>query len=65
MVLELLLSTFGGSITPVSHKPNIVRYRLHNRAGLTTLIYAVNGEIRNPIRIQQLTTICTNYGITF
>lgn len=65
MVLELLLERFGGSITPVSGKPNVYRYRLHNRASLINLISAINGEIRNPIRVEQLSRICINYNIPF
>jgi len=36
---------------------------LHNKQGLLKLISAVNGLIRNPIRLLQLTKICVIYEI--
>ena len=39
-----------------------LRYRLHHKEGIEKLIEAVNGEIRNPVRIKQLGKICTKYG---
>lgn len=35
-----------------------VRYRLHHKEGIISLIHRVNGEIRHPIRQQQFQKIC-------
>ena len=53
---------FGGSI---KLRPGIkwLRYRLHHKKGLLDLINAINGEIRNPIRLLQLNKICDKYNI--
>ena len=42
---------------------NFLRYRLHNKKGLLNLISAINGEIRNPVRLLQLDLICNKYNI--
>ena len=55
--LTLIKEKFGGSLHFRSGK-NWVRYRLHNKVGLLSLINAVNGEIRNPVRLLQLKNIC-------
>ena len=55
--LNLIKQKFGGSIK-VRANQNHIRYRLHNKEGLSKLIYAVNGLIRNPIRMLQLAKIC-------
>lgn len=65
MVLELLLELFGGTITPVTGKPNVYRYRLHNRVELISLISAINSKIYNPFRVEQLSLIYLNYNIPF
>jgi hypothetical protein len=62
--LNLIKQKFGGSIK-VRANQNHIRYRLHNKEGLLKLIYAVNGLIRNPIRMLQLTKICEKYEILF
>jgi len=54
---------FGGSVK-LRAGNNHLRYRLHNKAGLLDLINAVNGLIRNPVRIIQLGKICLNYDIS-
>lgn len=54
---------FGGSVK-LRSGVNFLRYRLHHKKGLLTLIEAVNGEIRNPVRLLQLNKICENYNIT-
>jgi hypothetical protein len=63
--LTLIKDKLGGSLHFRSGK-NWVRYRLHNKIGLLPLINAVNGEIRNPVRLLQLKKICENskYNIT-
>lgn len=53
---------FGGSVK-LRAGDNHLRYRLHHKAGLLNLINAVNGLIRNPVRILQLGKICDKYGI--
>jgi hypothetical protein len=53
---------FGGSVK-LGAGDNHLRYRLHHKAGLLNLINAVNGLIRNPVRILQLGKICINYNI--
>ena len=53
---------FGGSIKPISNA-NALRYNLSNRKGLTKLIKAVNGEIRNPTRLLQMNKLCVKFDI--
>uniref|UniRef100_UPI00257FCD90 hypothetical protein n=1 Tax=Heterobasidion parviporum TaxID=207832 RepID=UPI00257FCD90 len=53
---------FGGSIKLRSGM-NWLRYRIHHKKGLLDLINAINGEIRNPVRLLQLNKICANYNI--
>jgi len=53
---------FCGSIQLRTGK-NHLRYRLHDKKGLLSLIYAVNGLIRNPTRLLQLGRICDKYQI--
>nr|YP_009710748.1 LAGLIDADG endonuclease type 1 [Amanita thiersii]QFZ98696.1 LAGLIDADG endonuclease type 1 [Amanita thiersii] len=36
---------------------------MHHRQGMLDVINAVNGEIRNPIRLLQLSNICDKYNI--
>jgi hypothetical protein len=54
---------FGGSVKLRSGVQRL-RYRLHHKKGLLDLIHAVNGEIRNPVRLLQLKKICDKYDIT-
>uniref|UniRef100_UPI0023D8A802 hypothetical protein n=1 Tax=Gonatophragmium mori TaxID=2966219 RepID=UPI0023D8A802 len=53
---------FGGSIK-VKSDVNWLRYRLHDRQGLTRLINSINGLIRNPNRLLQLAKLCEKYEI--
>lgn len=53
---------FGGSVK-LRAGNNHLRYRLHHKDGLLKIIYAVNGLIRNPIRLFQLNKICYKYNI--
>lgn len=53
---------FGGNIK-LKSGVNWLRYRLHHKSGLINIINAVNGEIRNPIRLIQLNKICNVYNI--
>ena len=61
--LYLIKQKFGGSVK-LRSGVNWLRYRLHNKKGLLDLINAINGEIRNPIRLIQLNKICVNYNIS-
>lgn len=60
--LYLIKQRFGGSVK-LRAGNNHLRYRLHNKAGLLNLINAINGLIRNPVRIIQLGKICFKYDI--
>lgn len=53
---------YGGSVK-LRAGDNHLRYRLHHKAGLLSLINAVNGLIRNPVRVIQLAKICLKYNI--
>ena len=53
---------YGGSVK-LRAGNNHLRYRLHHKTGLLNLINAVNGLIRNPVRIIQLAKICLKYNI--
>jgi len=53
---------FGGSVK-LRSGVNWLRYRLHHKQGMLDLINAVNGEIRNPVRLIQLNKICDKYNI--
>lgn len=61
--LYLIKQKFGGSIK-LRSGINFLRYRLHHKKGLLELIQAINGEIRNPVRLIQLNKICDKYNIT-
>lgn len=61
-VLYLIKQKYGGAVKLYAGD-NYLRYRLHHKAGLLSLIHGVNGLIRNPIRILQLGKICNIYGI--
>jgi LAGLIDADG endonuclease len=54
---------FGGSVK-LRSGINWLRYRVHHKKGLLDLINAVNGDIRNPVRLLQLNKICEIYNIT-
>lgn len=60
--LHQIKNVFGGAIQ-LRAGDNHLRYRLHSRAGLLSLIAAVNGHIRNPVRLSQLNRICVEYGL--
>lgn len=55
-------SRYGGSIK-LKEGNNWLRYRLHHRIGLINLINGVNGLIRNPVRLLQLSKICEKYNV--
>lgn len=62
MFIYQVKQKFGGSVK-LRSGVNWLRYRLHHKKGLLDLIHAVNGEIRNPIRLLQLNKICQLYNI--
>jgi hypothetical protein len=62
--LKIIKNKYGGYIKLRSNA-NALRYRLHHKAGLLSLINDVNGLIRNPDRIIQLNKICVHYGLRF
>jgi len=53
---------YGGSIK-LRAGDNHLRYRLHHKTGILNIINALNGLIRNPVRILQLGKICLLYNI--
>jgi hypothetical protein len=55
---------FGGSVK-LRSGVKAVRYRLHHKKGLLDLIKAVNGNIRNPVRILQLERLLNLYNIKY
>lgn len=61
--LYLIKQKFGGSVKLRSGL-KWLRFRVHHKKGLLDLINAVNGEIRNPVRLLQLNKICDKYNIT-
>lgn len=54
---------FGGAVK-LRSGINYLRYRVHHKKGLLDLINAVNGEIRNPVRLLQLNKICETYKVS-
>lgn len=63
-LLHQIKQLFGGSIkTRGSLKA--LRYRLHNKEGLTKLVHAINGNIRNSIRQEQFKCILKLYNIKY
>ena len=53
---------FGGAVK-LRTNLNHLRFRIHHKQGMLDIIKAVNGEIRNPIRLLQLNKICEKYNI--
>jgi ubiquinol-cytochrome c reductase cytochrome b subunit len=62
-MLYQIQNKFGGSVK-LRAGVKAIRYRLHNKIGMTNLIHAVNGNIRNSKRIVQFYRICDILGIT-
>lgn len=60
--LQIIKNVYGGSIK-LRSGANALRYRLHHKAGLLTLIKDVNGHIRNSNRLLQLNKICSKYDL--
>ena len=53
---------YGGSIKVISHA-NAVRWRLHHKAGILSVISDLNGLLYNPVRISQLERVCQLYNV--
>jgi hypothetical protein len=53
---------YGGSIKSMAGS-NSLKYKSEHPKSLIKLINAVNGSIRNPIRMLQLNKICEKYNI--
>lgn len=60
--LQIIKNVYGGSIK-LRSGANALRYRLHHKSGLLTLIKDVNGHIRNSNRLLQLNKICSKYDL--
>jgi hypothetical protein len=60
--LQAVKNVYGGSIKLRSNA-KALRYRLHHKEGLLSLINDVNGEIRNSYRLVQLNKICSKYEL--
>jgi hypothetical protein len=63
-LLHQIKRYFGGIIKPRSSL-KALRYRLHNKKGLTELLHAINGNIRNSIRQQQFKSVLNLYNIKY
>jgi len=61
-VLFLIKQKYGGSIKEISNG-HALRYRLRNERGLTSLIHDINGLIRNPTRLLQMSKLCRKFHI--
>jgi hypothetical protein len=61
--LHIIKNVYGGSIK-LRSGANTIRYRLHHKSGLLSLINDVNGHIRNSNRLIQLNNICNKYDLT-
>ena len=60
--LKEIQNKFGGKIYQVS-KANAFKYMLMRKKDLIHLINSVNGEIRNPTRIEQMNKLCIKFNI--
>ena len=61
--LQIIKNVYGGSIK-LRSGANALRYRLHHKSGLLSLINDVNGQIRNSNRLIQLNKLCYKYNLT-
>lgn len=61
-VLYLIKDQYHGSIKEISNG-YAFKYRLKNNKNLILLIQDINGLIRNPIRLLQMSKLCKLYGI--
>lgn len=61
-VLYLLKLRYKGSIKEISNR-HAIKYKLENVKGLKSLINDVNGLIRNPIRLLQMSKVCKLFDL--
>jgi hypothetical protein len=61
--LRYIQNKLGGSIK-IRNGVKALRWRLHNKEGMVTLINCINGHIRHSSRILQLHRVCQNLNIT-
>ncbi len=64
LALVKIKNKLGGSIKLRSGTKSI-RYRLHNKKGMTELLKRINGNIHNKIRLLQLKKVCNILNIPF
>lgn len=62
--LYKIKNRYGGSVL-MSPRVNALRFRLHNRTGIITVLNDLNGLLHNNKRIQQFSVLCTQYNIPF
>lgn len=60
--LRYLQNKLGGSIKPRSGV-NALRWRLHDKKGILTLIHCINGHVRHTARLVQLHRVCQVLGV--
>jgi hypothetical protein len=60
--LQIIKNNYGGSLK-LRSGANAIRYRLHHKSGLLSLIKDINGYIRNSNRLLQLNKICNKYEL--
>ncbi len=60
--LYKLKQLYGGSVKVTSHA-YAVRWRLHHKAGILSVINDLNGLLYNPVRIAQLEQVCSLYDV--
>lgn len=60
--LYKLKQLYGGSVKVTSHA-NGVRWRLHHKQGIMSVINDLNGLLYNPVRIAQLERVCSLYAV--
>jgi hypothetical protein len=60
--LQFIKNIYGGSIK-LRSGAKALRYRLHHKLGLISLIKDINGYIRNSNRLVQLNKICIKYDL--
>jgi len=62
--LTTIKTKFGGTIKLRSGSKSY-RYRTQSRAVIMNIIHAINGHIRNSVRLPQLQAVCTQLNIPF
>lgn len=61
-MLKIIQNKIGGSIKPRSGK-RALRWRLHNKVGMLSLVERINGYIRHTGRLNQLHKICMSFNV--